>query len=149
MNWFKDVKVSTKLMGSFAIVAAIAALIGWMGLAGTRKLAAVADDIYQNQVISIAEVQGANNEFLSVRMGLRDMALAKANERPNLDRRVREHFRAIDEHLGKYKPTISSEAEKKLVPEMERNLLEYKRVADKVSSLLLSGDENAATALMA
>ena len=38
MKWFHDLKIGTKLLSSFAVVAAIAGLIGWVGLAGISDM---------------------------------------------------------------------------------------------------------------
>ena len=32
MSWFQNLKISTKLIGSFAVVALMAGVIGWTGL---------------------------------------------------------------------------------------------------------------------
>src|SRR4051812_15326157 len=120
MNWFQNLKIATKLMGSFAVVAVIAGVIGWMGLSGTKTLAGVADDVYKNQLVSIAELQMANNEFVFARVALRDAFLTEVNKRQEFQRISIEHMRRSEDHIAKYKQTGLSEEEKKVIPEFER-----------------------------
>ncbi|HTS48005.1 MAG TPA: hypothetical protein VMH05_08675 [Bryobacteraceae bacterium] len=38
MKWFYDLKIPVKLQGSFVLVAAIAGLIGWIGLSKVNQM---------------------------------------------------------------------------------------------------------------
>ena len=148
MNWFKDMKVSAKLMASFAIVAAIAGFIGWTGLSGTRQLTAVTDDMYANQLIPISELKSALGEFLAVRLALRDAFLAKGSEQQQRMRASEEHSRLLAEHLGKYKQSVLSEDEKRLLPALEAALNRYQQVRGQIVGDLGNGNEKSALAVM-
>ena len=141
MNWFRDMKIATKLLGSFAVVAAIAGVIGWTGLSGTRDLAATADDVYKNQLVAIAELETANSEFLWARLGLREAFLVQGADRKDKEKISAEHIRRMDEHIAKYKTTDLSDEEKKLVPPLDSAVAQYRAVREKVFSYLLANDE--------
>lgn len=148
MNWFRDVKIATKLMGGFIVVAAIAGVIGWMGLSGTRNLAAVADDVYKNQLVSIAELETANNEFLMARLGLREAFLVNGAERREKERISTEHVRLMEEHMAKYKATVLSADEKELIPQLELTTSRYKAALESIFAALGRNDEKAALNVM-
>src|SRR4051794_18084076 len=148
MNWFKNAKISTKLMGSFAVVAIIAGVIGWTGLSGARSLAAVADEVYKNQLVSIAELETANSEFLMARLALREAFLYTGAERQQRERTSAEHMRLMEQHIAKYKTTGLSDDEKKLVPQLDASVPEYNRARELAFSQLSRGDEKAALQVM-
>ncbi len=144
MNWFRDVKIATKLLGSFVVVAFIAGVIGWMGLSGARNLAAVADDVYKNQLVSISELETANNEFLMARLALREAFLVEGADRKEKERISAEHVRSMEEHIAKYKMTQLSDDEKKLVPQLDLTVPRYKAARESVFAHLGRNDEKAA-----
>ena len=148
MNWFRDVKIATKLLGSFVVVAFIAGVIGWMGLSGARSLAAVAEDVYKNQLVSIAELETANNEFLMARLALREAFLVEGGERREKERISAEHVRLMEEHIAKYRLTQLSEEEKKLIPQLDLTVPRYKAARESLFADLARNDEKAAMTMM-
>ncbi len=148
MNWFRDVKIATKLLGSFVVVAFIAGVIGWMGLSGARNLAAVADDVYKNQLVSIAELETANNEFLMARLALREAFLVEGADRREKEKLSGEHIRLMEEHIAKYKQTQLSDEEKKLIPQLDLTVPRYRAARESVFAHLARNDEKAALTVM-
>ncbi len=148
MNWLHNMRISIKLLGGFALVALIAAIIGWVGLSGTRDQAAVADDVYKNQLIPIRALETANNEFLRARIGIRDGFLTKGSDRQIQERAANEHLRLMEEQLAKYRATDLSEDEKRLIPQMESAVADYKRICDEIFNDLLLGNDAAAMLLL-
>jgi methyl-accepting chemotaxis protein len=148
MSWFSNAKISTKLMGSFAVVALIAGVIGWTGLSGARNMAGVADDVYKNQLMPITEVETANSEFLEARLKVREAFLFTGTERDDRERGSAEHLRLLEESLAAYAKTQLSDEEKKLLPQLEAAIPQYKSARERVFSHLQKGDEKSAMQVM-
>ena len=73
MKWFHDLKIGTKLLSSFAVVAAIAGLIGWVGLAGISDMKARSAATYADRLVPIRDLGYANAAFLIARTEVRSM----------------------------------------------------------------------------
>ncbi len=53
MNWFYDLKIGSKLQGGFGLVAAIAGLIGWIGLSKVSQMKTNGVTLYQERLVPI------------------------------------------------------------------------------------------------
>jgi len=80
MQSFKEMKLSTKLISSFAAVATVAAVIGGIGVYELRKADARTADLYQNKTIAIQQISDVYAKFQLVRAKSRDVILADNKE---------------------------------------------------------------------
>ena len=71
---------------------------------GARNLAAVADEVYKNQLLAISELNTANNEFLLARLAVRDAFLFHS-EQQRLEKAATGQLKLIEDHVAKYKAT--------------------------------------------
>lgn len=149
MAWFENLKISTKLLGGFVLVAVIAGLIGWMGLSSSNKMAAVTEDVYSNNLVSIRELLLANREFEDVRLIIRDALLSKdVSERRQKFGSVGKGFAAVQDHLAVYRKTVLSDKEKEILPKLESALQDFQRVAHDLEANALRMQDAAAMDLM-
>jgi len=63
MKWFYDLKIGSKLLASFTLVAAIAGVIGWIGLSKVGQMKATGATLYSDRLIPIQDLAFANFEF--------------------------------------------------------------------------------------
>ena len=78
-----DFKISTKLIVSFAIVAAIGALIGVLATLSMGRMNDVEKGLLDNQVAAMSMIKEANVERLKAVVGLRDAILASDDAERN------------------------------------------------------------------
>ncbi len=83
MKWFYNLKIATKLLSSFTIVALIAAFVGYMGITDMQKIDKSDTELYENMTVPIAEMSSIINYFQRVRVNTRDVILAKTQEKRN------------------------------------------------------------------
>ena len=67
MKWFYDLKIATKLQGSFFLVAAIAGVIGWVGLSKVSQMKTSGATLYGARLVPIEDLAYANFGFLNER----------------------------------------------------------------------------------
>jgi len=75
-----NVKVGTKLIGGFLVVAAIAAFIGIMGIRSASQMNALNNEMYTVRVASMIAIDEVNTELAKMRVALRAMAMAGTND---------------------------------------------------------------------
>ncbi|HCZ32041.1 MAG TPA: methyl-accepting chemotaxis protein, partial [Holophagaceae bacterium] len=72
MKFLDNIKVGPKLIGSYLLVAAIAALVGAIGIREIRTLEAADTRLYQNMTIPLGEMGDIMQFFQRQRVNLRD-----------------------------------------------------------------------------
>ena len=80
MNWFYNLKISTKLLTSFTLVVLIAGMIGYVGIMNIRKIEALDTKMYQQMTVPISQLTGITTSFQRIRVNIRDLITASIPE---------------------------------------------------------------------
>lgn len=145
MKWFYNLKLATKLLSSFSLVAIIAGVIGYVGITNMALMNDNASQMYHDRTVPIVELSRALQKLYEIRLDLADLVVAKsASERTMLTNKISESEKKGEEFLAEFAATDLSAEEKRLYEEYKRNWEEYKRDVDKGVELALSGNERAA-----
>ena len=140
MKWFSDLKIGTKLLASFILVAAIAGLIGWVGLSGVSKFSANSASMYADQLIPIRDLGYANTAFLIAETDVRSMLLTKQpSERQKLADSVLVETKQVDGYIASYEKTMLSKDQQETLPKFKAAWEQYQTVRGKGMSSALSG----------
>jgi len=149
MNWFKNLKVGTKLIAGFLIVAAIAALIGIQGINTTRQIVADSDKMYEEITIPLGDIGFVSTSFQRVRINLRDIIASKDEKEKKAGLETLTKLRReIGERADKIEKTINTDEEKKLFNEFKESRKVYLGHIDKLMELDKAGKEAEVFALM-
>jgi methyl-accepting chemotaxis protein len=148
VKWFHDLKIGTKLLSSFAVVAAIAGLIGWVGLSGTSEMKARSASTYADRLVPIRDLGYANAAFLIARTEVRSMMGTK-------DRAQRRDYVAIinaetkktEDYMQGYSKTVLTKAEQETLPKFRAAFEQYKTLRARLIELSLAGKDDQAMAL--
>ena len=65
MKWFNNMKVMSKLMLGFSIVAMITAIVGGVGLYNMSRINSMANDMYENELKGISYLKEANINLIA------------------------------------------------------------------------------------
>jgi methyl-accepting chemotaxis protein len=79
MKWLYDLKIAIKLQSSFFLVAAIAGVIGWVGLSKVSQMKTGGATLYGARPIPMEDLAYANFGFLNART---DLLLANDQNAP-------------------------------------------------------------------
>ncbi|MDR2692669.1 MAG: methyl-accepting chemotaxis protein [Chitinispirillales bacterium] len=117
---FDNVKVGTKLLAGFLIVAAIAAFIGIMGINSASSLDKLNDEMYSVRVTTIKAVDQVNLELAKMRIALRALTMAASDEAwkgeaASLDASEK----AVNEGIGTLESLLRTEKGKELLKEIK------------------------------
>ncbi len=148
MKWFYDLKIGTKLLSSFAVVAAIAGLIGWVGLAGIRDMKTRSASLYYDKLVPIRDLGYANAAFLTARTEIRSMLGEK-------DKAKRKEFVAIvdaetkktEAYIESYSKAAMMKEEQETLPKFRSAFEQYKKLRARIIDLSLAGKDAEALAL--
>jgi methyl-accepting chemotaxis protein len=116
MNWFYDMKIGKKLISAFAIVGAISAAIGYMGIQGMGKIADMAADSYAKETVAITYLKQADLELIHMARAEKNLLLSNSPDEREKYKASIETFKAqVDENLEKGRPLIHTEKGKELL----------------------------------
>jgi len=80
MNWFARLKVSSKLIGGFLVVAAIGALIGIQGILKASEINDMATTMYERETQGLRYTAEANTQMIAAARAIRSAILAATEE---------------------------------------------------------------------
>ena len=76
MKWFMNMKIATKLITGFLIVAIIAGIVGVVGIRNIRALDKADSQLYSNMTVPISQLAELSIAFQRARVNVRDMIAA-------------------------------------------------------------------------
>lgn len=141
MKWFNNLKVGSKLIGGFLVVAFIGGVIGVQGILKTSQMSDLATEMYQTEAMGIRHVAEVNIDMLNSSNALRGAMMAfddaeRDRELYNVDRYLAEALAELD--LAKTK--FVTEQGRALIGQAYDGLKAYEASAKRVGQELKSGD---------
>jgi len=137
MSWFSKLKLSTKLVSSFAVIALLAACIGGVGILQLRSANERTKYLYTNKTQGIELICEVYANFQKVRVMMREAILAKDPARfAVVSTAIRTYSDSIDAKLGLYQKLISSREDSDLYASYTTARGGYKTVEERILSLV-------------
>ncbi|MBJ6726771.1 methyl-accepting chemotaxis protein [Geomesophilobacter sediminis] len=145
MQWFYDMKIGKKLIGSFLLIALFSVITGYISVSKLKLLKAEADDMYELNAMPLSYLIDVASEFQLQRVALRDIILAhSAEEKNELLARIKELDKKVDEDLKKAAQASNNEEEKRQAQKAQEALNKYDPIWNKVCELAIAGRTDAA-----
>ena len=142
MKWFYDRKISTKLYLCFGIIGLIAMIIGWVAYNSTKRMAALADDMFNNQTAAIVQLSNVRIAFIDMRMARRvAVTMNDANERKQKIEKAGEYEARMKEAMRGYASGVLSAEENAILPKLQGELQDYYRLVHESDTYLLQMDD--------
>jgi methyl-accepting chemotaxis protein len=149
MKWFKNMRIGTKLISTFVIVACMAGFLGAFGIINMDNVDAEYRDLYEDYGLSLGDLGSAGIDFNRNRYRLASMLLTgNQAEKQELAAEIREIVAEIETNFEKFGTTIRTEENRRKFQEMVRNFEEFKTVQEEIIKLALAGRNEEAVALM-
>jgi methyl-accepting chemotaxis protein len=149
VQWFYDLKIATKLLASFILVAIITGIVGWVGLSGASRMNQTAADSYENQLVPIRDLAYATQSLLMARSGLFEMLATKdRGRRQALAASVQEESTKLTARMEAYSKTKLAREEQEVYAKYETNIAIYRTRRAEVVAHLLKGEDSAAVAVL-
>lgn len=137
MEWLNNMKVSSKLIGGFLIVAGIGAVIGISGILKASDINDLAQRMYETEVIGLAHASEANVQLFAASRAVRSAVLATSDaERHRHIDDVQLRLKTAHEEIGKTEKFFSTDEGRALVREAQTALNSYDTVIQTVLALL-------------
>jgi methyl-accepting chemotaxis protein len=138
MSWYYNLKISVKLLSAFILVAAIAVIIGIVGIVELKTLDDNGAKLYEKITIPINDLADISTAFQRMRVNSRDILDASTlDEKQNFANRIKELREANNKSVAAFEKTILTEEGRKLFEEYKNKRVAYGAEIDKVIALAL------------
>lgn len=149
MNWFKNMKISLKLITGFIIVAVIAGIIGVVGIININTLNSNDTALYTEKTVPISQLSQISELYQRSRVSIRDIILLpkeadKNKEADNLKNKNAEIQKLTDQ----FDKLTLTEKERSLFNVYKTALNNYLPYSDRIVGLVLAKNEAGAEELM-
>ncbi len=133
MGWFLNMKVGTKMILGFLVTAAIAAVVGIVGIRNMGTLNALAEEMYQKELMGISFVKEANIGAFSAARAEKNVILStSAEDRKGYVESYDKSLGIMDEDLKKAKECLVSAEDKEQFSKTVTAIDEWKKVSRQV-----------------
>ncbi len=152
MKWFYNLKISTKLLSGFIIVALIAGGIGIIGLLNINKIDALDEEMYEKITIPLGNLIDITDAYQNMKNNIRNSILASnENEVTQYEKELDKNSTNFDKYLDTFTKTILTEEGKVLVKNLQDSKSKYvescktiislaKQNKDQEALIILNGD---------
>lgn len=149
MKWFYDMKIATKNITGFVIVALIAGIIGIVGYTNINTISKNDTTLYENMTVPISQLADIGVSFQRSRVHMRDMLMTNSEdaikkESDNLDARKAE----IEKIAPEYEKLIVSAEMKKMFEDFKTSYAEFQNQQDKIETLHKKGNHTEAIKIL-
>ncbi|WP_051349750.1 methyl-accepting chemotaxis protein [Megalodesulfovibrio gigas] len=149
MQWFHNLKISTRLIASFMIVLLLMAGVGWLGATNMGKINELLFGIYTNNLGPITKLSDANAQM--IRFGRSHYRLVLADERREKEQYIQQidaSLQAMNKAIQDYSGALLSDKEKELLAKFRTSFETYRESAFKIRDIILAGDKDGAIKYM-
>ncbi|RON68799.1 methyl-accepting chemotaxis protein [Pseudomonas fluorescens] len=145
MKWFTNMRLGTKLIATFLVVALVALAIGFAAVVNIGKVNSMMSSMYGDRLVPIRELNKLQVELIQHnRRSYVSVILNDANYTNSLQADSAASVRKMNEVFTAYRQTSLVEGEMRLIEQYDRQLPAYLASAQSVLSLLESGQTDQA-----
>ncbi|MCG6553352.1 MAG: MCP four helix bundle domain-containing protein [Candidatus Magnetominusculus sp. LBB02] len=149
MRLLDDMKIGTKLIGSFLVVALIAAFIGVFGIINLHKIEEADTMLYEKMTVPISQLGDIATSFQRIRINVMELSDAKTKEEMQKPLDLITQLRAaIEKDATEFEKTIIRENTRESYKHFLETRKAYGAVIDKVVAMVSAGNNAEADAFI-
>lgn len=149
MKLYRNLKIGTKMILGYLIVALIAGGIGIVGIMNIQTISENDTYLYTNMTEPLGDMIIIAESFQRMRGNLKDVVLADtAAEIADNEARIAERNKEFNEHLDIFESLLITEEGQRLTSDIKLNKAKYDELAAQIISLTKAGQKDKALELM-
>ncbi len=137
MSWFYNLKVATKLLIAFSMVAVITAVIAYMGISNLKSVSDSDDILYEKNTVPISQLAVVSESFQRARTNIVEALYTIDTERRDDQiKRLKDRDADISKNLSLYEKTIMTEQGRQDFAKLQSAIKIYDGERDKMVAML-------------
>ncbi|EHJ48616.1 methyl-accepting chemotaxis sensory transducer [Solidesulfovibrio carbinoliphilus subsp. oakridgensis] len=133
MQWFYDMRVGTKLILAFVLMAVLTALVGSMGIHNLGIMNDLAGAMYTRETLGLSAIKEANINLVYIDRNVKNYILAATpEERKEFLDRIRFYKKGFQDSVALAQPAFYTEKGKQLLQVLDKAWAELQPVFDQI-----------------
>lgn len=139
MNFFKSMKLRTRLLLAFIAMSLVAATVGLVGYVNMREINGMTTSLYQQELLGLNAAADARTNMIAVGRYLRAAMLAESEDvRQQHINSSRQSLAAVEKAINEARPKFVTAEGKAMLDEFDRMWPAYKAGVEKTEALLVA-----------
>jgi len=149
MNWFYDLRIATKLISAFILVALIGGLIGYEGIGAVRSIDQSYTDMVQNNTKLLGDVGRVAVAYQQLRVNIRDFFVDDSAEKLLAHAaRKKEIDKLLNESLGKLEKAMTTAEKRQDLNNLREDLNKLDPLLESIIRFAIEGKKQEAMPIM-
>ena len=149
MQWFNNLKIGTRLISGFVLVALIAGLIGFIGIQKIHQIDAADTRLYEKITVPTAQLLAISTDFQRIRVNVLYVLRATGKaDKEKFAQSINTLREEINKNAGLFEKTLLTEEGKKLFADFNKERGNYYPIMEKVLQLSISGNDKEGQAII-
>ena len=141
MGFLKNVKVKTKLIISFIIVAILIGVVGIIGITSLKTVDANSEDMYINSLQSVYMMTDLKQKLTEVESDVLQLVYVRDDsKKADLEKDIQVNKEENDKYIASYEKLPMSDEEKQIWPIFKNQLEQYRTLRGNVIKLVDAGN---------
>lgn len=141
MSWFKNLRVEVKFIAAFVLVAAIAGIVGTVGIRNMSIINAMTDVIYEKELLGLSYIKEANINLIYMARDEKNLVLSASDEhRKKYLESIKKFETMYKENMQKAKELFYTEKGREALAKVEKAWGEWNPVHRQVLELVMKED---------
>jgi len=146
MFFLKDIKVKTKLLSSFLIMAILIAIVGIIGKTSLKTVDTNSGEMYNNNLQSVYYLTDMKQNLTQIKSDMLQVAYVKdASKKADLEKDIKLNQDENDKYVTAYEKISMDDVEKQIWPTYKKQLEKYNTLTANVMKLIDDGNLDEAT----
>ncbi len=147
MYIIKNLKVKTKLVTTFLIVALLICVVGIIGMNGLSKTAKNSDEMYNNNLQPVYMMTDIKQNLTEIQMDIEELLFIKdSSNKQKLEDNIKKIENENNDYFKKYENIQMSDKEKELYRKFKQELQDYRSKRENLLKLIDEGKYDEAIA---
>lgn len=142
MNWFYNLKIGTKLILSFILVALIAGIVGYEGMSSLSNVDESDKILFENNTVPLSAMIDLTSAFQRMRANGLELVLAKTqDEHDRSIKLIKDRRKEIDENVAAIQKTIIADEVQQKMDQFKKADNAFDELFNKYITLCLAGND--------
>lgn len=149
MKWFSNLKISSRIMSGFLLIAIISTVVGGIGIYYIGEIERLDMEMYETMTVPLGEKVLYTEAYHRMRGNVKDILLTDdPNTILTLENRIDERNREFNDNLRSYQTTLFSDEGRQVIEQLFIDKANYDAIMADVINLSKSGNKEEAIRLM-
>ena len=145
MSFLKDIKVKTKLLSSFLIIAILVALVGIIGILSLKTVNLNSEEMYSHHLQSTQILNDIKQTLLQIKSDTTELIYSRDNStKDHLEKNIQLNTEKDNEYISNYEKMTMDSSEKQIWATFKDALNQYRSIRDNVIKLVDAQNYNEA-----